>query len=139
MDEKKIQVQALTRAKHLNFVVSFFSYILLVYTAIYSQHAAAETNVSGVEIEISNEPVASNLVGDPVQNFLTDLDTNDNNQEDLWARIKDGYAMPDIESQYTSTHEAWYAARPDYVKRMVERSQRYLFHIVEEVQTWHAN
>jgi membrane-bound lytic murein transglycosylase D len=134
MDEKKIQVQALTRAKHLNFVVSFFSYILLVYTAIYSQHAAAETNVSGVEIEISNEPVASNLVGDPVQNFLTDLDTNDNNQEDLWARIKDGYAMPDIESQYTSTHEAWYAARPDYVKRMVERSQRYLFHIVEEVQ-----
>jgi membrane-bound lytic murein transglycosylase D len=134
MDEKKIQVPGLTRAKQLNFAVSFFSFILLIYTTVYSQHATAETNVSGVEIEISNEPVASDLVGDPVQNFLTDLDTNDNNQEDLWARIKDGYAMPDIESQYTSTHEAWYAARPDYVKRMVERSQRYLFHIVEEVQ-----
>ena len=30
--------------------------------------------------------------------------------------------------------EAWYAARPDYVARMVERSRRYLYYIVGEVQ-----
>ena len=30
--------------------------------------------------------------------------------------------------------EQWYASRPDYVARMVERSRRYLYHIVSEVQ-----
>lgn len=54
--------------------------------------------------------------------------------EDLWQRIKDGYALPEQESPYTANHESWYAARPDYVKRMLERSQKYLYHVVEEVQ-----
>ncbi|HSI44172.1 MAG TPA: LysM peptidoglycan-binding domain-containing protein [Methylotenera sp.] len=54
--------------------------------------------------------------------------------EDLWQRIKDGYAMPDSTSELIAKHENWYSSRPDYMKRMVERSQKYLFHIVEEVE-----
>lgn len=54
--------------------------------------------------------------------------------EDLWQRIKNGYAMPESTSSLTANHENWYSSRPDYIKRMVERSQRYLFHIVEEVE-----
>lgn len=54
--------------------------------------------------------------------------------DDLWQRIKNGYAMPESTSNLTAKHEQWYSSRPDYVKRMVERSQRYLFHIVEEVE-----
>ena len=53
---------------------------------------------------------------------------------DLWQRIKDGYAIPELRSQATTTHESWYASRPDYVKRMMGRGQKYLYHIVEEVQ-----
>ncbi|HQR50209.1 MAG TPA: LysM peptidoglycan-binding domain-containing protein [Methylophilaceae bacterium] len=56
------------------------------------------------------------------------------NSNDLWQRIKGGYAMPELRSPFTATHESWYAARPDYVRRMVGRSQKYLYHIVEEVQ-----
>ena len=54
--------------------------------------------------------------------------------DDLWQRIKDGYAMPDSTSPLVANHESWYSSRPDYVRRMVERSQKYLFHIVEEVE-----
>ncbi len=54
--------------------------------------------------------------------------------EDLWGRIKDGYAMPELKSSYVDNHTNWYASRPEYVKRMVQRSQKYLYHIVEEVQ-----
>jgi len=54
--------------------------------------------------------------------------------DDLWQRIKDGYGLPEEDSPYTANHESWYAARPDYVKRMIERSQKYLYHVVEEVQ-----
>lgn len=54
--------------------------------------------------------------------------------DDLWQRIKNGYAMPNSTSGLTAKHENWYSSRPDYMKRMVERSQKYLFHIVEEVE-----
>jgi membrane-bound lytic murein transglycosylase D len=62
------------------------------------------------------------------------LDQQATQHDDLWQRIKDGYAMPDSTSILTTKHENWYSARPDYIQRMVERSQRYLFHIVEEVE-----
>ena len=55
-------------------------------------------------------------------------------RDDLWQRIKNGYAIPESSSNLTQKHEQWYSSRPDYVKRMVERSQRYLFHVVEEVE-----
>ncbi len=133
MPVRKIQALALVSAKQ-RFAVGFISLFLLSAVIFYSKHAVAETNVSGIEIEIVSEPVASDLAGDPVQEFLEDVDSADNSQDDLWARIKDGYAMPDVESQFTTNHETWYASRPDYIKRMLERSQKYLFHIVEEVQ-----
>lgn len=53
---------------------------------------------------------------------------------DLWAHLRSGFALPDLEDPLVARHEAWYAARPDYVARMVERSQRYLYFIVAEVE-----
>ncbi len=53
---------------------------------------------------------------------------------DLWERIRNGFGMPNLQSPFTATHESWYAARPDYMQRMVDRGQRYLYHVVEEVQ-----
>ena len=109
---------------------------LVLTQLVFAQHANADTNATGVEIEIISDSVISNAAGDPVQDLLVDIDNNQNadSNNDLWARIKDGYAMPNVQSQYATNHEAWYASRPDYIKRMVERSQKYLFHIVEEVQ-----
>lgn len=54
---------------------------------------------------------------------------------DVWQRIRNGFKIDDdaSENPLVSMHEAWYAARPDYVRRMIERSRRYLFHIVQEV------
>jgi len=66
---------------------------------------------------------------DTYQNTLPQVE-----RDDLWQRIKNGYAMPESTSNLTQKHEQWYSSRPDYVKRMVERSQRYLFHVVEEVE-----
>ncbi|WP_052177671.1 LysM peptidoglycan-binding domain-containing protein [Methylotenera sp. G11] len=66
---------------------------------------------------------------DTYQNTLPQVE-----RDDLWQRIKNGYAMPESTSSLTQKHEQWYSSRPDYVKRMVERSQRYLFHVVEEVE-----
>ncbi len=53
---------------------------------------------------------------------------------DLWDRIVRGYAIPDLNGPLVAKWEKWYSDRPDYVERMVARSQRYLYHIVVEVQ-----
>ncbi len=53
---------------------------------------------------------------------------------DLWARVRSGFLMPDLDTDLVRNREQWYATRPDYVQRMTERGGRYLFHIVEEVQ-----
>lgn len=54
--------------------------------------------------------------------------------DDLWLRMRDGFAMPNLDSPLVADKVAWYAARPDYLARMFERSRRYLYHIVEELE-----
>jgi membrane-bound lytic murein transglycosylase D len=50
---------------------------------------------------------------------------------DLWDRIVDGYGVPDLDDDpLVAKWEQYYASRPDYVARMVDRSRRYLYHIV---------
>lgn len=53
---------------------------------------------------------------------------------DIWVRIRQGFAMPDLETDLVKDREEWYAARPDYMLRMTERSRKYMFHIVEELE-----
>lgn len=55
-------------------------------------------------------------------------------ETDLWQRVRRGFQMPDLNSPLVEQHELWYANRPDYMQRFVERGSRYLFHIVEEVE-----
>ena len=52
----------------------------------------------------------------------------------LWDRISRGFAMAPFESDLVRDWENWYANRPDYVARMIDRSSHFLFHIVEQVE-----
>ncbi len=84
--------------------------------------------MSDSEIAVAPVPV------DPLRPDVR-LDLNDRSaQTDLWARVRRGFAMPDLDSDLVRNREQWYATRPDYVQRMTERGGRYLFHIVEELE-----
>ncbi len=54
--------------------------------------------------------------------------------KDIWERIRRRFAMPDLDTELVRDREQWYASRPDYIQRMMSRSQMYLFHIVEEIE-----
>jgi membrane-bound lytic murein transglycosylase D len=54
--------------------------------------------------------------------------------DDLWDRIRKGFAMAELDSPLVGVRERWYASQPDYLARMVERSKLYLYYIVEEVE-----
>ena len=52
----------------------------------------------------------------------------------LWTRLRNGFGMPDLVHPAVRHEEDFYANRPDHLRRVVERSRRYLFHIVEVVE-----
>ena len=54
--------------------------------------------------------------------------------DDLWQRVRQGFAMPDLDSDLVRKQMAYYASRPDYLQRMFDRSRIYLYHIVEELE-----
>jgi membrane-bound lytic murein transglycosylase D len=92
-------------------------------------------------IEIGAEPMFVSAVppfelasgGDPdsVTNATLQLRSE---YGDLWERIRQGFMLADLDTPLVKTAADWYEARPDYVARMVERSRRYLYYIVVEVE-----
>jgi membrane-bound lytic murein transglycosylase D len=54
--------------------------------------------------------------------------------DDLWERIRRGFAIQDLDNALVQEKTAYYASRPDYLQRIFDRSRLYLFHIVEEAE-----
>ncbi len=52
----------------------------------------------------------------------------------LWERIRAGFKLAPLDTPLTRRHERAFASQPEYLARIVERSRRYLFHIVQEVE-----
>lgn len=125
--------------------ITSYSSVLLLSLLAYAPLPFADTNAAGVELLVAEDegtenpgnmptmPLGEGLQLDSTLRITPEAPETTQNA-DLWQRIRNGFGMPDLESPYTALHESWYASRPDYVKRMVERSQRYLYHVVEEVQ-----
>lgn len=55
---------------------------------------------------------------------------------DVWQRIRDGFRIDDTAARnpLVADHKSWFAARPENVRRLAERSRPYLYHIVEELE-----
>jgi len=53
---------------------------------------------------------------------------------DLWARIKNGFAMPELENDLVWRYQQKYQSYPDYLRRVVEQSRPYLHYVVEKLE-----
>ena len=54
--------------------------------------------------------------------------------DDVWVRIRNGIAIPNLISPLVVERQAWFLARPEGLIRTLERSSIYLYHIVEELE-----
>ena len=54
--------------------------------------------------------------------------------DNLWDRIRNGFAMSNLNDDLVLHYQQWYQNRPGALRNMVERSRPYLFHIVEELE-----
>ncbi|KAF1020458.1 MAG: Membrane-bound lytic murein transglycosylase D [Paracidovorax wautersii] len=73
------------------------------------------------------QPLSSNTLRGPGVAELTP-------PADIWDRMRQGFAMPDLDNELVERNTQYYAERPEYISRMAERSNKYLFHIVEELE-----
>ncbi|HCC73023.1 MAG TPA: lytic transglycosylase [Methylophilaceae bacterium] len=105
--------------------------------------AFAEKNILGEEISILDIDVldqeinklnALNLSTSESPSSKT-LSYQSNKAEiNLWQRIYSRFEIKDENNSRSKKYEDWYSARPEYVERMMDRSQKYLFYVVGEVE-----
>jgi membrane-bound lytic murein transglycosylase D len=62
------------------------------------------------------------------------LKADDYKEADLWARIRSGYAIPDLDNALVDKHIQYYSSRPDYMNRISGRASLYLYHVVQELE-----
>jgi membrane-bound lytic murein transglycosylase D len=69
-----------------------------------------------------------------LQAEIGNIDVSNRQSVDLWQRMRNGFAIPELANTAAQDKTTWYAARPDYLKRSFERARPFLFHIVEEIE-----
>ncbi|MFA5243487.1 MAG: transglycosylase SLT domain-containing protein [Sulfuricella sp.] len=129
----------ITSASQSSVAVAEDSYAAFTSGFTFTQSEANEPGKPGEQDSASLEPGEGQLSLRPSEKISSDilplqLESLKNDPKDLWERIRSGFQLAELGSPLVQEHEAWYANRPDYVQRTVERSQRYLFHIVEEIE-----
>ena len=77
-------------------------------------------------------PLQRQVITEPLRG-VTRVDATEP-AEDLWERIRRGFAMPDLDNKLVRRKVAEYAASPEYLQRILDRSRLYLYHIVEEIE-----
>lgn len=62
------------------------------------------------------------------------LDADEYRETDVWARIRSGYAIPDLNNALVTRHAQAYAAHPGNLSRISGRASPYLYHVVSELE-----
>lgn len=128
------------------FQTSKSQWFVYLAAALFATHGYGETN----DFDIERKPLQdeSSQTAAPTTNIVTTQAAPDEplvvytptNDSDLWARIRRGFGMNGLDqTELVSQHEQWYSSRPDYINRMTGRSNKYLYHVVEEREAQHAN
>jgi membrane-bound lytic murein transglycosylase D len=94
-----------------------------------SNPAAARYVLPGT-LSNNSGAIGSIVVTNPVAPRTLDLTAH---PDDIWDRIRTGFAIPNIDTPLVAEQQAWYLSHPDYLRRAVDRSSLYLYHVVEEL------
>jgi membrane-bound lytic murein transglycosylase D len=53
---------------------------------------------------------------------------------DVFERIRIGFAIPDVDHETVERELSWFVRHPAYLDRTFKRGERYLYHIVQEIE-----
>jgi membrane-bound lytic murein transglycosylase D len=101
--------------------IPLLNIVLLILFILITSGAQSETNALGQQITFIN--AEQNIKSKKIDE-----------KSSIWLRINNGYSMKERPSKRIRNFEKWYSKRPEYVERMLDRSEKYLFHVVGEVE-----
>lgn len=85
-----------------------------------------------LDLHVAPEPAPAVEIRDELPPLPTiDLTAS---PDDLFQRMRNGFGMPDLDSPLVAEKQAWYLNRPELLKRTLQRSRKYLYHIVVELE-----
>jgi membrane-bound lytic murein transglycosylase D len=59
---------------------------------------------------------------------------NGEDYDDLFDRMRAGFAFDEVQEPAIDVQLAWFEHNPDYLERVFQRGQRYLYHVITEVE-----
>ena len=59
---------------------------------------------------------------------------NGEDYDDLFDRMRAGFALDEVQEPAIDQQLSWFEHNPDYLERVFQRGQRYLYHVVTEVE-----
>ena len=104
---------------------------LILLSVIFSANLFAGVNALGQKFEILEDLSQT----DEESSSLNDMFKDSNS---IWKTISTGYGLKEKKSKSIQKkirkYEKWYSQRPEYMERMLKRSERYLYHVANEVK-----
>jgi membrane-bound lytic murein transglycosylase D len=93
-------------------------------------------------ILIPEAPSAPETVAPPSTSGMTPALTmprewqhhNGEDYDDLFDRMRAGFAFDEVQEPAIDQQVAWFGHNPEYLERVFQRSQRYMYHVVTEVE-----
>ncbi len=96
--------------------------------------SAVQPEAEGESAASGDMPVPEINVPASVLEINNSIPGTATSRPDIWERIRGGFAMTELNREEVRHSEDFYVSRPHYMRRVIERSKRYLFHIMEEVE-----
>ncbi len=59
---------------------------------------------------------------------------NGEDYDDLFDRMRAGFALDEVQEPAIDVQLAWFEHNPEYLERVFQRGQRYLYHVITEVE-----
>jgi membrane-bound lytic murein transglycosylase D len=59
---------------------------------------------------------------------------NGEDYDDLFDRMRAGFALDEVQEPAIDQQLAWFEHNPDYLERVFQRGQRYMYHVITEVE-----
>jgi membrane-bound lytic murein transglycosylase D len=100
-------------------------------------HAMDSAPLSAVQAANPSAHTALSTAQPPLKADMLKVDTfksDEYRETDVWARIRSGYAIPDLNNTLVTRHTQSYASHPDSLARISGRASPYLYHVVSELE-----
>nr|WP_232426714.1 LysM peptidoglycan-binding domain-containing protein [Teredinibacter turnerae] len=101
---------------------------------------------SGISVKpTQNTDAGKNVADEPAFEFFTEEPDDDLTEQeyaalpepipgDLWDRIRAGFQLQIEYNDRIDAQLRWYARHPEYMERVAQRGERYMYHIVNRVE-----